>query len=79
MEDGSYFKLNTISVSYTFGAKILNLLRVNSLVLRASMNNIFTFSGYSGINPESVNGLGYDTSGGYPNARSYTVGITLGL
>lgn len=79
MEDGSYFKLNTISVSYTFGAKMLNLLRVNSLVLRASMNNIFTFSGYSGINPESVNGLGYDTSGGYPNARSYTVGITLGL
>lgn len=34
------------------------------------MNNIYTFSKYSGINPENVNNLGYDTSGGYPN-RSY--------
>ncbi len=79
MEDGSYFKLNTVSIGYTLGKRVLSYLRVSSLQLRASMNNIFTISKYSGINPESVNSLGYDTSGGYPNARSYTVGITLGL
>lgn len=41
------------------------------------MNNIYTFSKYSGINPENVNNLGYDTSGGYPNGRTVTFGVSM--
>ena len=50
-----------------------------SITLKASVNNIWTFSKYSGISPESVTGLGRDNSGGYPNARTWTVGVVLNL
>lgn len=79
MEDGSYFKIQTISVAYKFGKRVTNWLRINTLSVNATVNNVWTFSKYSGINPEGVNSLGYDTSGGYPNARSYTCGVVITL
>ena len=79
LEDGSYFKINTVSISYRLPKRWLSFLRIRTASLKASVNNIWTFSGYSGISPESVNGLGRDTSGGYPNSRTWTVGVTLGL
>ena len=79
LEDGSYFKINTVSCSYRLPKSWLNILRVSGVTLKASVNNIWTFSGYSGISPESVNGLGRDNSGGYPNARTWTVGVALNL
>lgn len=77
MEDGSYLKINGISISYTLPQKVLDFLKVQRLQLNASVNNIYTFSKYSGVNPENVNGLGYDTSGGYPNSRNYTMGVSI--
>lgn len=77
MEDGSYFKINGISVAYTFPKKILEYFNLHRLQLNASVNNIYTFTNYSGVNPENVNSLGYDVSGGYPNSRNYTVGVSI--
>jgi len=78
MEDGSYFKINGISIAYALSGNILRFLggieRVN---ITASANNIYTFSKYSGISPESVNSLGYDVSSGYPNSRTFTVGLNV--
>jgi len=79
VEDGSYFKLNTVSLSYRFPKEWLSFFRVSGVTLKASVNNIWTFSKYSGISPESVTGLGRDNSGGYPNARTWTVGVVLNL
>lgn len=79
MEDGSYFKINTISFSWDVSKRILSWLKIYSMTLNATVNNVYTFSKYSGINPENVSSLGYDTSGGYPNARSYTVGVVISL
>ena len=79
LEDGSYFKINTVSVSYRLPKSWLSVLRVGGVTLKASVNNIWTFSNYSGISPESVNGLGRDYSGGYPNARTWTMGVVLNL
>lgn len=80
LEDGSYFKLNTVSLAYRFPKPWLKYFRINGgVTLKASVNNIWTFSNYSGISPESVNGLGRDTSGGYPNSRTWTVGISINL
>ena len=79
MEDGSYFKINTIAASYRLPKSWLNFLRIRSLSLRASVNNVWTFSSYSGISPEKVNGLGQDTSGGYPSPRQWTMGVTIGF
>lgn len=60
-----------------FSIKVLDFLRVERVQLNASVNNIYTFSKYSGVNPENVNSLGYDVSGGYPNSRNYTMGISI--
>jgi TonB-linked SusC/RagA family outer membrane protein len=76
MEDGSYFKINGISLNYALGRRVKAWLgNIRNLSITASANNIYTFSKYSGINPENVNSLGMDVSGGYPNSRSYTVGV----
>jgi len=77
MEDGSYFKINGISVAYALNKRILQLLGLGSASITASANNIYTFSKYSGVNPENVDGLGYDKSSGYPNSRSYTLGMNI--
>lgn len=77
MEDGSYFKINGVSIGYSLPQRVLNYFGVRRMQLNASANNIYTFSNYSGVNPENVNSLGYDTSGGYPNSRTYTVGVQI--
>lgn len=75
MEDGSYFKINGISLSYSVSKRILNVFGLRSASITASANNIHTFSNYSGVNPENVSSLGYDRSSGYPNSRAYTLGM----
>lgn len=77
MEDGSFLKINGVSISYVLPKKVLDFLRVERVQLNASVNNIYTFSKYSGVNPENVNSLGYDVSGGYPNSRNYTMGVSI--
>ena len=77
MDDGSFFKIYGISVAYTIPKKMLDFFRISRCQLNFSMNNIYTFSKYSGINPENVNNLGYDTSGGYPNGRTVTFGVSM--
>lgn len=77
MEDGSYFKINGISLSYALDKRVLSLFGLGSASITASANNIHTFSNYSGVNPENVNSLGYDNSGGYPNSRAYTLGLNI--
>ncbi len=49
IENGSYFRLSSVSLGYTFG-KIGNW--INSLKLYATCNNVFTITGYSGRDPE---------------------------
>ena len=77
MEDGSYLKINNASLSYALPKKWLNKIKIRQITVTGSVNNIWTFSNYSGINPENVNSLGYDLSGGYPNARNWAFGTQI--
>lgn len=77
VEDGDYWKIDNISLGYSFGAigKYIKSLRLYGSVL-----NAFTFTDYKGIDPEvSTDGLtpGYDTRYRYPSTRSYTVGLNV--
>lgn len=75
-EDGSYLKINSISLSYNFdNANIVKKLGVSSMRFNFSVSNIYTFTKYSGVNPETVSSLGRDTSGGYPNSRDFSLGL----
>lgn len=78
IENGSYFRLSSVSLGYTFG-KIGNW--INSLKLYATCNNVFTITGYSGRNPEiNLGGLepGMDRrTNYYPRTRSFMIGVNM--
>ncbi|WP_392470503.1 SusC/RagA family TonB-linked outer membrane protein [Sphingobacterium cellulitidis] len=77
-EDGSYLKFQTATLSYNFDRDyVRRLLGITSARLFLTANNIYTFSKYSGPDPELVSALGRDSSQGYPNRRSYTFGINV--
>lgn len=78
LENGSYFRLSTLTLGYTFG-KMGNW--INSLKVYGTCNNVFTLTGYSGRDPEiNLGGLepGMDTRRNYyPRTRSFIFGINV--
>ncbi|MGJ7031173.1 SusC/RagA family TonB-linked outer membrane protein [Niabella hirudinis] len=77
IEEGSYVKLNVVSFRYRVNRQLIARYGMTQLEFKASVNNVYTFSKYSGINPENVTSLGRDVSGGYPNARGYSLGLSV--
>lgn len=77
LEDGSYWKINTVTLAYNFGKNLLQKLHMTSARVTLSAYNVYTFSNYSGPDPELVTALGRDYSGGYPKARSYSIGLNV--
>jgi TonB-linked SusC/RagA family outer membrane protein len=88
LEDGSYLRLKNVQLGYTFGDKLLSPLHVSSVRLYASVQNLLTFTKYTGLDPEQgtnsnslgdgVRATGIDF-GTYPSARTFTVGINAGF
>lgn len=84
VEDGSYFRCKQLQVGYTLPKKLIKGCEIR---LSLSAQNLFTITGYSGLDPESaltqgsVIETGIDgISGGsyyisYPNPRTYLFGI----
>lgn len=79
LEDGSYFRIRNISLGFTFN-KALNIANVEKLRLYATAVNPFTFTNYSGYDPE-VGGDGIFTRGvdrgNYPVTRQFILGLQL--
>ena len=81
VEDGSFLKLSNVTLGYTFPKAWLKKLGVSKLRLYATGSNLFTWTKYSGFDPEVStmgNGLtpGVDF-GAYPKSRSFVFGINL--
>lgn len=78
LENGSYFRLATLTLGYNFG-KLGNW--VNNLRIYATCNNVFTITGYKGLDPEVY--LGGLTPGmdwrntQYPRTRTFMVGVNV--
>lgn len=79
LENGSYFKLASITLGYTFRDCFNGWL--NDIRLYVSANNVFTITGYTGRDPEiNLGGLapGHDTRNDhYPRSRQILVGATI--
>ncbi len=52
IEDGSFLRLKTLSLSYTFPKKLVRKLRLQSLALTLSAQNLWTWTDYTGLDPE---------------------------
>jgi TonB-linked SusC/RagA family outer membrane protein len=75
MEDGSYFKFNYVTLSYTLNKDIARRLAMANARVYFTGKNLLVISNYSGPNPENVSDLGRDNPYGYPNPRQYSIGI----
>lgn len=84
IEDGSFLRLNNITLGYTFPVKLISKAKINKLRVYATANNVAVITGYSGFDPE-VNVRSSDpvTPGvdfsAYPRSRTYIFGINLSL
>ena len=79
VEDGSFAKIKNIQLGYTFPAKLLKVKAISSLRIFAQVKNAYTFTKYSGYDPEISGGIldsGIDR-GAYPQARTYLMGIDI--
>jgi TonB-linked SusC/RagA family outer membrane protein len=82
VENGSYLRLQNVSLGYTLPANLLTRMKMTKLRVYVSTNNLFTITKYSGLDP-AVGGAADTTFGvdvgNYPSTRSYTLGVNLGF
>ena len=81
MRNGSYLRLNTITLGYTLPKKLVQRAKISNARVYCTLNNIHTFAGYTGYDPEvsaSSSALtpGIDNSS-YPRSKSWVVGVNL--
>lgn len=76
-EDGSYLKINQITLSYSFDKKLVKRIGLNNVRSFISTSNIHSFTRYGGPNPENVTAMGRDASAGYPSPRTYNIGFNI--
>ena len=70
LEDVSYLKFSSISVSYSFPEKLIKPLKMKGLSTSFYMNNLFVLTNYSGIDPETPGAV-------YPQSRSFTFSLAI--
>lgn len=82
LEDGSFMRLRSFQVGYSFPKSLLAKAKLSNLRLYLSGNNVLLWTKYSGYSPEigSENVLQVGIDGGiYPTARTFLVGLNAGF
>ena len=82
VEDGSFLRLNTLTLGYTLPTELLKKAMIKSLRFYVTAYNVFCLTSYSGYDPE-VSSIrrtnltpGVDYSA-YPKSRQFVVGVNL--
>ena len=79
IEDGSYVKMKYLKLAYDFPSKWIKCFGARSLSAYVQAENIFTITGYSGLDPEvplSTYGSRVDNAP-YPRSRTFTFGVNV--
>ena len=82
VEDGSYIRLQNIALGYTLKKEWVKKVKLENVRVYANLQNVYTWTKYSGYDPEVgcmygnalLNGLDY---GRYPSPRIVTFGINV--
>ncbi len=79
LEDGSFLKLNNLSLTYSLPKKILDKIKVKGLDFTVSGEKLITFTNYSGFDPEITTGNDGNVGEGmqYPAPRRVSLGLNL--
>lgn len=84
LEDGSYLRIQNVTLSYNFPKRWLTKAGIESIKLYGTIQNLYTFTNYSGYDPEigafnqSALMQGYDM-GRYPTPRMFILGLNFGI
>ncbi|HRI79498.1 MAG TPA: SusC/RagA family TonB-linked outer membrane protein, partial [Cyclobacteriaceae bacterium] len=82
VEDGSFIRINNITLGYTLPASLLQKIKIQKLRVYTTANNLAVFTNYSGYDPD-VNtrratpitpGVDYSA---YPRSRLYIIGLNV--
>ena len=82
IEDGSFLRVKNITLGYSFPKTLLSKARIENLRVQMNIQNLLTFTKYSGYDPEigastaSVNVMGLD-NGRYPSPTVYSLGVSV--
>jgi hypothetical protein len=82
IEDGSYLRIQNITIGYRMPEKIAKKAMMTSMRFYVSVQNLYTFTSYSGYDPEvgvfnnNIRLQNIDM-GHYPNPRSVTIGANV--
>ena len=82
LEDGSYVRIKIISLSYNLPSKWMSAIKIDNARIYVTGENLFTFTDYTGFDPE-VNRFGFDNTrmgydyGGYPSSKTYIIGLNI--
>lgn len=83
VEDASFLRLKNVQLGYNFPVKLIKKFKLSSFRVYVSGQNLWTWTKYTGYDPEvsvrnSAMTRGFDYSA-YPRSTSYTFGVKLGL
>ncbi len=70
LEDVSYMKLSSVSLSYTFPKKWTDAMKIGGMSASILASNLFFITNYSGIDPEVPGAT-------YPQSRSFTFSLAI--
>lgn len=82
VEDGSFVRLQSLTIGYSFPKSVVKEMNISNLRLFLSGSNLYTWTNYTGYNPDvslrgsSTKAIGHD-NGGYPLARTIRMGVKL--
>lgn len=84
MEDGSFLRINNITLGYTLPSAITNRIKANRLRVYATVNNLAVFTNYSGYDPEANTRRSVPVTPGvdyaaYPRSKTFIFGLNLSL
>jgi hypothetical protein len=88
VEDGSYLRLKTLTLSYNFAGKWMKRMNITKVQPYFTAQNLLTFTKYKGFDPEVsqygnssnreesaiIQGIDYGT---YPQSKSYIIGLNV--
>ena len=84
VEDGSFLRIKNITLGYTFPKALLNKAKIENLRVYVNIQNLYTFTKYTGYDPEvgastqDSTGLAYGLDNGrYPSPAMYSFGLNI--
>jgi TonB-linked SusC/RagA family outer membrane protein len=82
VEDGSYLRFNNLTLGYTVPKRILDLVKISSLRIYGTVNNLATITGYSGYDPDVTTRRSDPLTPGvdfaaYPRSRTWLLGLNI--